>query len=310
VDRSPTVYIWGGCVRGESHPPSPLQSPTFDKHARMLSLDRQALTECLPGEKKLHSAQDAIAVLLHTAMVQLGFCLISVGGHSLPDPNNVLPEDRAKGEPQYSYTFRYKYDESSSEFSLGVHRHENRTVCEAIILGGDLDGAFAAFQILTNDFISTPPFPHNVSTASTGLESIFTSKIDDLISKFLWEIVLRVFPAWPTGEYMERPEAAPPSKPDQPPLSSVNEPLRAGSPSCGTRHHTHLCDMCSLRPPQSLASDRNIWCGHLTKSPPSDCIMRIVLLDGSFPGGADTYDGDSHNNRRRGWGRLLLWGRR
>lgn len=94
------------------------------------------LPSLLPGSaKKLNSAQDGLAALLHTAMVELGFRLVAVDEHSPPSPdlNNVLPEDWAKHGPG-SYAFRYKHDQSSLEFLLKVSKLGNRTLVNAIAL--------------------------------------------------------------------------------------------------------------------------------------------------------------------------------
>lgn len=90
----------------------------------------------LPGvTKKLDSAQDGLAVLLHAAMAELGFRLIAIDENSPPRPdlNNVLPEDWAKHGPG-NYVFRYKHDQSSLEFLLNVSKLGNRTLFNAIAL--------------------------------------------------------------------------------------------------------------------------------------------------------------------------------
>ena len=103
-------------------------------------LDPAVLTGRLPSllpeaAKKLDSAQDGLAALLHTTMVELGFRLIAADEHSPPrlDLNNDLPEDWAKHGPG-SYAFRYKHDQSSLEFLLKVSKLGNRTIFNAIAL--------------------------------------------------------------------------------------------------------------------------------------------------------------------------------
>jgi len=103
-------------------------------------LDPAVLAARLPSllpevAKKLNSAQDGLAALLHTAMTELGFRLIAVDEHSPPNPdlNNILPEDWAKHGPG-SYAFRYKHEQSSLEFLLKVSKLGNRTLFNAIAL--------------------------------------------------------------------------------------------------------------------------------------------------------------------------------
>lgn len=103
-------------------------------------LDPAVLTSRLPdllpeAAKKLNSAQDGLAALLHTAMAELGFRLIALGERSppIPDLSNVLPEDWARNGPA-DYAFRYKHDQSSLEFLLKVSKLGNRTLFHAIAL--------------------------------------------------------------------------------------------------------------------------------------------------------------------------------
>ena len=103
-------------------------------------LDPAVLTARIPGllpeaAKKLGSAQDGLAALLHTAMTELGFRLIAIDENSPPksDLDSILPEDWAKNGPG-NYAFRYKHDQSSLEFLLKVSKLGNRTLINAIAL--------------------------------------------------------------------------------------------------------------------------------------------------------------------------------
>jgi proteasome inhibitor subunit 1 (PI31) len=101
-------------------------------------LDPAALTSLLPtllppSAKTLSSPQHALAALLHTAMVIVGFRLIGVDDSSVPrqDLNNVLPEEWSQHGPG-NFTFRYKHEQSSLEFVVKVGKLGSRTVVNAI----------------------------------------------------------------------------------------------------------------------------------------------------------------------------------
>jgi PI31 proteasome regulator N-terminal len=104
-------------------------------------LDLSALTTILPtllppSSKALNSPQDALAALLHTAMIAVGYRLIGVDNSlvSRQDLHNVLPEEWAQKGPGY-YTFRYKHEQSSLEFVVTVSMLGNdRIVVNAVAL--------------------------------------------------------------------------------------------------------------------------------------------------------------------------------
>ena len=95
------------------------------------------LPSLLPGEKKtLDSSQDAIAALLHTALVAVSFRLIGVDEttqSSVALSNNILPADWNKHGPWY-YTLVYKHDQSSLEFLVKLTKLGKRSVINAIAL--------------------------------------------------------------------------------------------------------------------------------------------------------------------------------
>ena len=183
------------------------------------------LSSLLPETvKKLNSAQDGLAALLHTAMVELGFRLIAVDEHSSPSPdlNNVLPEDWAKHGPG-NYAFRYKHDQSSLEFLLKVSKLGNRTLFHAIalevscplrlyydsyLIGVVQDDQTASLDISTNDFISPSFFPHEIGAAPLVHGFISSNRIADLISQFKLKIISRILPALRKEGYVEQSEAA------------------------------------------------------------------------------------------------------
>jgi len=174
-------------------------------------LDSAVLTARLPSllpeaAKKLNSAQDGLAALLHTAMTELGFRLIAVDENSPPKPdvNNILPEDWAKHGPG-SYAFRYRHDQSSLEFLLKVSKLGNRTLFNAIALEDDKT---ASLDISTNDFISSSFFPHEIGATPLVHGFISSNRIADLVSQFKLKIVSHILPGLRKEGYVEESEAA------------------------------------------------------------------------------------------------------
>ena len=192
-------------------------------------LDPALLTSRLPSllpaaAKKLNSAQDGLAILLHTAMVELGFRLIAVDESSPPNPdlNNVLPEDWGKNGPG-NYAFRYKHDQSSLEFLLKASKLGNRTLFHAIalevrrlphlarrssLIRTVQDDKAASLDVSTSDFTSSSFFPHEIGTAPLVHGFISSNRIADLISQFKLKIVSRILPALRKEGYVEQSEAA------------------------------------------------------------------------------------------------------
>jgi proteasome inhibitor subunit 1 (PI31) len=95
------------------------------------------LPSLLPGEgKTLDSPQDAIAALLHTALIAVSFRLIGVDESTqspLSVSDNILPAGWNKHGPGY-YTLIYKHDQSSLEFLIKLTKLGKRTVINAIAL--------------------------------------------------------------------------------------------------------------------------------------------------------------------------------
>jgi proteasome inhibitor subunit 1 (PI31) len=219
-------------------------------------LDPAVLTKRLPdllpeAAKKLNSAQDGLAALIHTAMVELGFRLIAIDDDSppIPDLNNILPKDWAQRGPS-NYTFRYKHDQSSLEFLLKVSQLGRRTLfhaiaseacrflriyCHVVLIRVIQDDKIATLDISTNDFISPSFFPHEIGTAPLVHGFISSNRIEDLITRFKLKIISHILPALNKEGYVERSEAAstseraagPQSPPDNQPSARprVEEPL-------------------------------------------------------------------------------------
>ena len=192
-------------------------------------LDPVALTSRLPNllpetARKLSSAQDGLAALLHTAMTELDFRLIAVDENSpsKPHQNNVLPEDWAKHGPA-NYTFRYKHNQSSLTFLIKVSKLGNRTLCNAIALEvrprlhlnrGEFlirmvqDDKAASLDIPTDYFVSPSFFPHEIGGAPLVDGFIAPNRITDLMSQFKLKIVSHILPRLHKDGYVEQSEAA------------------------------------------------------------------------------------------------------
>ena len=103
-------------------------------------LDPSALIQAIPtklpfSKKRLESPQDAIAVLIHTALTALGFRLIAVDENAPARTfdNSVLPDEWNQHGPGH-YAFRYKHEQSSLEFVVKVVKLGSRTMINSIAL--------------------------------------------------------------------------------------------------------------------------------------------------------------------------------
>ena len=103
-------------------------------------LDPAALTSQLvdllpPSNKRLASAHDGLAALVHTIFTALGFRLIAIDDTSSAKTfqNNALPEDWNTSALS-GHTLRYRHEQSSLEFLVKVVRLGQRTLINAIAL--------------------------------------------------------------------------------------------------------------------------------------------------------------------------------
>ena len=100
-------------------------------------LDPAALISSLPNilpadSKRLSSAQDGLAALLHIVFTALGFRLTEVNGSSVTPGNDFPPQWNQNGPGDYS--FKYRHDQSSLEFIVKISKLGSRTVINAIAL--------------------------------------------------------------------------------------------------------------------------------------------------------------------------------
>ncbi|VDB97012.1 unnamed protein product [Peniophora sp. CBMAI 1063] len=212
----------------------------------------QSLPSLLPENKQLGSQYDAIAVLLHTAMIALGFRLIAVDDSSSATSydNNVLPSQWNSHAP--NYTFRYRHEQSSLEFVLKLAKLGKRTIINAIAVESE---KVATLDISTDDFTSPSFFPYSQETTAPLVHGFISSnRVTDLISQFKLKIVQALIPglnklgyaeepAQPSSsnrqQQQQRPPAAqprpvsPPFNPGQPP--SIPQPLPGNPLEIGRR---------------------------------------------------------------------------
>ena len=130
-DRSESLVTACVCL-AEIHPAIPFIAMSSN------ILDPSALIHALPNvlpptKKKFESPQDAIAALVHTALVSLSFRLIAVDEASPARSilNSVLPDEWNQHGPGH-YTFRYRHEQSSLEFVVKVVKLGSRTVINSI----------------------------------------------------------------------------------------------------------------------------------------------------------------------------------
>ena len=98
-------------------------------------LDPAALLSSLPNilpadSKRLASAQDGFAALLHIVFTALGFRLAEVNGSSVTPGNELPPQWNQNGPGDYSFT--YRHDQSSLQFIIKISKLGSRTVVNAI----------------------------------------------------------------------------------------------------------------------------------------------------------------------------------
>ena len=214
------------------------------------------LPELLPEDgKKFNSAQDGLAALLHTAMVQHGFHLVEANEDSSDlKLKDVLPKDWAQKGPD-SYTFKYKQDKSSSGFALNMSRFENCLFVQVFGLEArhlsppplwqssdhntNIQGnEIPSLRILTDDlFSSSFTFPYVVGTEPLTDGFISSNKITVFMSDFASKIVSKILPAPPKyspTDPNELPHDLPvtSSEGQRPaPLELLDEALRMFSPT-------------------------------------------------------------------------------
>ncbi|RXW24589.1 hypothetical protein EST38_g1229 [Candolleomyces aberdarensis] len=199
-------------------------------------LDPAALLSSLPNilpaeSKRLASAQDGLAALLHIVFTALGFRLAEVNNSSVTPGNEFPPQWNQNGPGDYS--FKYRHDQSSLQFIVKVSKLGSRTVFNAIALETD---KVATFDISTEDFTSPSFYPHELTeSADPPLIHGFISsnRVTDFVAQLKLKIIQKLIPGLQKDGYSEETEPVPvPTSSSAPPASRDPPPARpqAGPP--------------------------------------------------------------------------------
>ncbi|CAE7224720.1 unnamed protein product [Rhizoctonia solani] len=202
-------------------------------------LDASALLAKIPNalpesNKTLSRPHDAIAVLLHSAMIALGFRLVAISEDApANEPEagtapGLLPEDWNRSGPDV-YTFKYKHEQSSFTFLLKLVKMSGKIIIYAIAVEDDKT---KSFEITTQDFTSASYFPHDAQSTDKPLVHgyISSSRVTDLIALFKITVIQPLLPGLRKEGYQEsesstattsapsaQPARAPPRNPSPPP---------------------------------------------------------------------------------------------
>jgi len=176
-------------------------------------LDPSALLQSLPSllplnGKTLGSQYDAIACLLHTALIALGFRLIAVDDAAPASAvllDGVLPAEWNNHSPG-NYTFRYRHEQSSLEYVVKVAKLGSRTLINAIAVESD---KAASLDVSTDDFTSPSFFPYTFTTEGApplvhGF--ISSNRVADIIGQFKVKIIQKLIPSLNKQGYTEQSE--------------------------------------------------------------------------------------------------------
>ena len=215
-------------------------------------LDPSALVSALPtllaiNNARLKSPHDAIAALLHSALIALNFRLVAVDDSTpaIANLNGVFPEGWNQHGPG-NYTFRYRHEQSSLEFIVKIAKLGSRTLvnaiavevrqlhhsCSHILNTSDQSDKAATLDISTDDYSSPSFFPYDASASDAqplvhGF--ISSNRIADLMAQFNLKIVQKLMPGLRKEGYSEDPgeasssTGAVPARTDNPPARPRTE---------------------------------------------------------------------------------------
>lgn len=198
------------------------------------ALDASALlskvANILPeSNKTLSSPQDAVAILLHSAMTALGFRLVAIDEDTParePDAGTgpgLLPEGWNRKGPDV-YTFKYKHEQSSFTFLLKLVRVSGKMIVHGIAIEDDKT---KTFEITTQDFTSASYFPYDTQSTDRPLVHgyISSSRVTDLVSLFKITVIQSLLPGLRKEGYQESESTT-----STPASASSGQPGRAAPP--------------------------------------------------------------------------------
>ncbi|KAG8928145.1 hypothetical protein FRC02_007294 [Tulasnella sp. 418] len=176
-------------------------------------LNPSALLETLPtllpsDDGVIASPMDALAALLHTAMIALGFRLVAIDESSPTQeyPDGVLPSGWKRSSPD-SYSLRYRHEQSSLVFLLKIVKLGNRALVHGIALESDKT---TTVDVLTSDYFSASFFPYERGSSINPLQEGYISltRVKDLIALYKVNILQKLIPGLQKEGYEENPENA------------------------------------------------------------------------------------------------------
>ncbi|KAF8558853.1 hypothetical protein OG21DRAFT_1404160 [Imleria badia] len=173
------------------------------------ALTTQLVTLLPQSNKRVASAHDGLAALVHTVFTTLGFRLIAINDTSSARTfqDNVLPEDWSTNG-QTDHCLRYRHEQSSLEFLVKIVRLGQRTLISAIALESDKS---TSLDVSTNDFTSPSFYSYDASKADAPplVHGFISShRIADFVSQLKLKIVQKLIPGLRKEGYMEETEEA------------------------------------------------------------------------------------------------------
>lgn len=201
----------------------------------------QAVAQALPTHDKddttsdLSSSLDAISILTHACMVNLGFRLVGF------NEDQKIESECAKLAPRLSpkwnqslshHSFVYAHTQSSMQFVIHIDRLGSKIEVRGLAIN---DERIARFGITARDYISSSALPVRIKMTTEGNEDrsdlasrlqevyINQARLNDFASLLKISIIQRLVPGLQKEGYVEDPDAAAarlgpaPARPQDPP---------------------------------------------------------------------------------------------
>ncbi|KAI9272605.1 PI31 proteasome regulator N-terminal-domain-containing protein [Sporodiniella umbellata] len=164
---------------------------------------------------RLESANDALALALHSIVLCVGFRFAGIGDDARQEGDGTrreLPTDWNQTGPHH-YQFRYSHPQSSLTFVIKLVRMGDKS----IVLGtGINDNKIAQVDFLTKDYTSDSFFPNDLSEDPLVHGFISTSRFHDFIKLIKLNIIQHLIPGLNKPGYEDsRPDVSRPDAPRQ-----------------------------------------------------------------------------------------------